>query len=299
MVSNSPPMAQKRNHRVPASGTKARIRGLDTPVVNLSLGGACLVVAETLAQPDARFPLELGHPHVPERAALQAEVVWAAGEDGKARAGVRFLGLGPKEKLLLRRCMLAEYGHGVWATAGADRPVGYVVPIGSETWGLFDLMVKQVAVLRRDGVKLLLAPTGGAEVPVPSLAEAAARAFGLPRAPRIHPPLERSAEGPAEAAPPDVPSFSGSTVHHKGKVLGYVAKTGESWSFFDARREPLGFMTQAGAQWRVVTLGATEDEALDVKRTGSYPEALAAAFELDGPPELRGTVFQPVRLLDM
>lgn len=292
-------MRQKRNHRVPAAGTRARIRGLDTPVVNLSLGGACLVVAEGLAQPDARFPLELGHPHVPEKAALQAEVVWAAGEDGAAKAGVRFLGLGAKEKLLLRRCMLAEYGHGVWATPGADRPVGYVVPIGNETWGLFDLVVKQVAVLRREGVKLLLAVEGRPEVPVPSLADAAARAFGLPRAPRIHPPLERSAEGPAEAAPPDVPSFSGSSIVHQGRIIGYVARTGESWSFFDAQREPLGFMTQAGAQWRVVTLGTNEDGSLDVKRTASYPEALAAAFGLDDPPELRGTVFQPVRLLDM
>ncbi len=297
-------MRQKRNHRVPAQGTRARIRGLDTPVVNLSLGGACLVVAEGLAQQDARFPLELGHPHVPEKAALQAEVVWTTGDDGGAKAGVRFLGLGAKEKLLLRRCMLAEYGHGVWATPGADRPVGYVVPIGNETWGLFDLVVKQVAVLRREGAKLLLALAGPgsqvhAEVPVPSLAEAAARSFGLPRAPRIHPPLERSAEGPAEAAPPDVPSFSGSSVIHRGQIIGYVARTGESWSFFDAQREPLGFMTQAGVQWRVVTLGANEDGSLDVKRTASYPEALAAAFGLDDPPELRGTVFQPVRLLDM
>ena len=85
-------MRQKRNHRVPAAGTRARIRGLDTPVVNLSLGGACLVVAEGVAQQDARFPLELGHPHVPEKAALQAEVVWTTADDGSAKAGVRSSG---------------------------------------------------------------------------------------------------------------------------------------------------------------------------------------------------------------
>ncbi|MCO5170557.1 MAG: PilZ domain-containing protein [Planctomycetes bacterium] len=287
-------MVQKRNHRVAAARTRARVAGRDVPVVNLSLGGACLALEGPLPA-DAEVELELEHPHLPERTALRGEVVWSRAP----QAGVRFVGLEAAQRTHLRRCMLAEYGHGVWASPSAERPVGYVAPIGPGRWGLFDQAVRQVGELRRDGAMLVLQADGQGSLTVPGVPEAAMRCFGLPRHPRLHPPLELDPPAPAPAAPSDAPSLSGSAVLDGARVVGYVARTGESWSFFDAAREPLGFMTvgQDGA-WRVVVLGDNEDGSLDLRRAGSYPDALAAAFALTEPPGLRSTVFQPTHLLD-
>lgn len=290
-------MVQKRNHRVTATHTRARVRGVELPVVNLSLGGACLSVPGALPPPAASITLELAHPYLDETAEVRAEVVWAsrsanASVDGQARAGVRFLELRADERTLLRRCMLAEYGHAVWAAADAKRPVGYVVPTGGDAWGLYDAAVREVGRMRRvDGRLLLRLGSGDAETETPAFAQAAAEAFGLPHPPRIEPALD--------APPRELPSLSGSTVLDDGRPVGYVARTGESWSFFDLAREPLGFMTLAsGGEWRVVVLGTNEDGSLDLRRATSYPDALAAAFSLSTPPGLRSTVFQPARLLD-
>lgn len=296
-------MVQKRNHRVQAARTSARLRGHEVPVVNLSLGGACLALSEGLTA-DASFTVELEHPHFTGSAALRAEVVWSrpadassvcpASTNAAAHAGIRFLGLNAVERTQLRRCMLAEYGHAVWSGDGTGRPVGYVVPVNSTSWGLFDQAVHQVGTLRRDGARLLLGTETRPETEVPTFGEAAARAFDLPRPPRLDPPLDRS----VAPDPRPLPNLSGSCVFDGNRAIGYVARVGESWSFFDAQREPLGFMTQAAGEWRVVVLGSNEDESLDLRRAHSYPEALAAAYSLEQPPMLRSTVFQPQRLLD-
>lgn len=286
-------MVQKRNHRVSASRTRARVAGRNVPVVNLSLGGACLALEDAPA--DATVELELEHPHLAERVAFRGEVVWARAP----QAGVRFVGLEAAQRTLLRRCMLAEYGHAVWASPSAERPVGYVAPIGEQRWGLFDQAVRQVGELRRDGAMLVLSADGQSPLTVPGAPEAAARCFGLPRHPRLHPPLDLTPPAPAEPAPTGLPSLAGSAVLDGARVVGYVARTGESWSFFDPAREPLGFMTLSGeGEWRVVVLGDNDDGSLDLRRASSYPEALAAAYGLAEPPGLRSTVFQPARLLD-
>lgn len=278
----------KRNHRVAARSTRARVRGRETAVVNLSLGGACL---EVDLQPGPPLSVTLRHPHLLEQADLRADLVWAA--DGKA--GLRFHDPGEQQRLLLRRCMLAEHGHGVWTSQEASRPVGYIVATKAGEWGLFDPHVRKVADLRRVDVGLLLAREGGAPEVVTGFSEAAARAFELARAPWIDPPL-------AEDRPPPLgpaqPRLTGSAVLHERRVVGYVARTGESWSFFDARREPLGFMTQRpGGAWKVVVLGTNEDGSVDLRAAPSYPQALAAAFALSSPPELTSTTFEPAALL--
>ncbi len=287
-------MVQKRNHRVPATHTRARVRGVEVPVVNLSLGGACLALPGALPPRSAALTLTLEHPYLDEAAEVRAEVVWASRaantSAAQAQAGVRFVELQPAERTVLRRCMLAEYGHGVWTSPDAKRPVGYVVSTGTDAWGVYDQAVREVGKLRRDGGRLLLRAGGGGEVVVASFARAAEEAFGLPRPPRIEPALDVPAR--------ELPSLSGSCVLDGARTVGYVARTGESWSFFDVHREPLGFMTCADGQWRVVVIGADEEGAFDVRRAGSYPEALAAAFALEHPPGLRSTVFQPTSLLD-
>lgn len=296
-------MVQKRNHRVQAARTSARLGGLEVPVVNLSLGGACLALSEGL-DAEAPFTLELEHPHFTGSAALRAEVVWSrpatpasVHSNVAAHAGIRFLGLNAVERTQLRRCMLAEYGHAVWTGDGTGRPIGYVVPVNATSWGMFDHSIRQVGTLRRDGARLLVATETRPETEVPTFAEAAARAFGLPRPPRLDPPLDRIADLILEPKP--LPNLSGSLVLDDCRPIGYVARVGESWSFFDTQREPLGFMTLApSGEWRVVVLGTNEDESLDLRRANSYPEALAAAYSLENPPMLRSTVFTPRRLLD-
>lgn len=288
---------QKRNHRVPASSTVAVVAGFDVPVVNLSLGGACLAGADGI-EAGSPFLLELKHPHLPETAAVQAEVVWSAPTE---RAGVRFLDLDPAQRTLVRRCMLAEYGHAVWATPGAARPVGYVVPTKPGTWGIYDQDVAEVGQLRRDGARLLVR-TADSLSPAATVGEAVMRAFGLARAPRIDPPLDPTqdaAPAPPEAPrPPEAPTLTGSAVLVGAQTVGFVARTGTSWSFFDTRKDPLGFMTQADGEWRVVVLGQNEDGSLDLRRAPTYPDALAAAFSLDAPPALKSAVFRPTSLLD-
>jgi hypothetical protein len=270
------------------------------PVVNLSLGGACIATSPGASSVE----LTIEHPHLPETASLRAEVVWSRPSQGKPQAGVRFLEPGPAERTLLRRCMLAEYGHAVWATPYADRPVGYVVPTSDDAWGMFDQGVRQVGTLRREGALLFLRVQGAdTDVIVPGFAEAAGRAFGLPRAPRIHPAIEAqpglTITSPVGPAPSALPTLHGSTVHDAGRAVGYVAKVKESWSFFDPRREPMGFMTRAeSGAWNVVILGADEDSEVVVKSAASYPDAIAAAFSLAQPPDLRSVVFKPARLLD-
>ncbi len=299
-------MVHKRNHRVNATHTRARVRGVEVPVVNLSLGGACLALPGALPPTSVSLTLTLEHPYLDESAEVQAEVVWASraantsanapgNTPGHARAGLRFLELQPTERTLLRRCMLAEYGHAVWTAPDAKRPVGYVVSTGSEAWGIYDQAVREVGKLRREAGRLQLRVGGSPEAEVATFAKAAAQAFGLPRPPRIEPALD----APDAPTAPSVPSLSGSSVFDDGRPVGYVARTGESWSFFDVEREPLGFMTLApSGEWRVVVFGSNEDESLDVRRAPSYPDALAAAFSLSAPPGLRSTVFQPARLLD-
>jgi hypothetical protein len=279
----------KRSHRVAARSTRAWIGGRELPVVNLSIGGACVEVSAALAAEP--FPLALHHPHLLEPAHVRADVVWVRGKGSDGKAGIRFLDLGVDERLLLRRCMLAEHGHAVWGFK-AQRPIGYLVPTRAGEWGIYDTLVQRVADVRREEGRLLLAREGGAPAPTPSFVEAAARAFDLPRAPRIEPPITED-ERPAPAR------LSGSAVLHAGRGVGYVARTGESWSFFDAGREPLGFMTVApGGAWRVVMLGSNEDGSLDLRAASSYPEALAAAFSLASPPELRSMTFEPAALLE-
>jgi hypothetical protein len=281
---------QKRSHRVTARSTRVRIRGREAAVVNLSLGGACL---EVDLAPGPPLSLTLRHPHLLEQADLRADVVWAA--DGKA--GLRFHEPAEEQRLLLRRCMLAEHGHGVWTGREAARPVGYIVATKPGEWGLFDPQVRRVAGLRKVDVGLLLSREGAPAEVAPGFAEAAARAFELARAPWLDPPLvlERPAPlGPAQ------PRLTGSVVLHERKVVGYVARTGASWSFFDPQREPLGFMTlQPGGAWKVVVLGSNDDGSLDLRAAPSYPEALAAAFALRAPPELTSTTFEPAALLEL
>lgn len=295
-------MVQKRNHRVPAARTSARLRGQEVSVVNLSLGGACLALREGLAADAAPFVVELEHPHFSGAAALRAEVVWSRPADAPSNAalhaGIRFLALNAVERTQLRRCMLAEYGHAVWGGGEhTGRPVGYVVPVNPTSWGLFDHAIKQVGTLRRDGARLLLGTETVPETEVPTFAEAAARAFGLPRQPRLDPPLDKIADLILEPKP--LPNLSGSCVLDGARPIGYVAKVNQSWSFFDVQREPLGFMTLGKTgEWCVVVLGSNEDESLDLRRAPSYPEALAAAYGLSDPPMLKSTVFSPRRLLD-
>lgn len=294
-------MVQKRNHRVPASSTRARVAGFELPVLNLSLGGACLAVADGIEE-GAPFTLELAHPHLDDAAAVQAEVVWRA---PAARAGVRFLDLSLEARTLVRRCMLAEYGHAVWTTA--PRPVGYVVPTKPATWGVYDHAVVEVAQLSRGAGGRLLLRTPEALTACATVSDAAMRAFGLPRPPRLDPPLDPTKDaGPPPAATPapptpapaTLPNLTGSSVLAAGRSVGFVARTGESWSFFDAARNPLGFMTLVDGEWRVVVLGSNDDGSLDLRRAPSYPDALAAAFSLATPPELRSAVFRPTSLLD-
>lgn len=285
-------MVQKRNHRVAAASTRARVRGVEVPVVNLSLGGACLALPGEPPRANLTFELELQHPHLAQAAQVQAQIVWSSARspNAPAQAGVRWTALAPAERVLVRRCMLAEYGHGVW-TPDAPRPIGYVVPVGAEAWGLFDHDLREQGKLRRADGRLLLRAGAADEVQTPSFAQAAARAFGLSAAPRLEPALDEP--------PRALPSLSGSCVLDDGRPVGYVARAGESWSFFDLQREPLGFMTLApGGEWRVVALGCNDDGSLDLRRAPSYPDALAAAFSLANPPGLRSTVFQPARLLD-
>jgi hypothetical protein len=288
-------VVQKRNHRVPASSTRARVAGLDVPVVNLSLGGACLAVADGLD--GGPFLLELKHPHLPETAAVRAEVVWSTPTE---RAGVRFLDLDPEQRALVRRCMLAEYGHAVWAAAGATRPVGYVVPTKPGVWGIYDQHVTEVGQLRRDGGRLMVR-TADVLSPAATVGEAVMKAFGLPRAPRLDPPLDPTKDPgapPSSPPAPAAPTLTGSAVLDGPRTVGFVARTGTSWSFFDAGKSPLGFMTQADGEWRVVVFGSNDDGSLDLRRAPTYPDALAAAFSLAAPPTLRSATFQPTALLD-
>ncbi len=279
----------KRPHRV--AGRQARARLLTTgreelPVLDLSLGGACLALEEVLPGRE-RVRLELRHPHLAAPAALRAEVVWSrrAAEGSPARAGLRFLELTAPQRLALRRCMLAEHGHAVIAEDGAV--AGYLVQTGPAAWGCFDREVRRVAELLREEDGLFLAREGS-KAKVPSVIAAAGRAFGLTSPPQLDPAVELGE-----------PELQGSAVHAHGAHVGYVASTGETtWSFFDPQREPLGFMTRDEGLWRVVLLGSSDDGALELRRADSYPAALAAAFRLAAPPELRTAVFRPAHRLE-
>lgn len=284
-------MVQKRNHRVSATHTRARVRGVEVPVVNLSLGGACLAVPGVLPPRAASLTFTLEHPYLDDVAEVRAEVVWASrAVNESARVGVRFVELPPNERTVVRRCMLAEYGHAVWGKPGARRPIGYVVPTGQEAWGVYDEAVRELARLRRQAGRLLLRVGDGPEAEVATFARAAAQVFGLSALPRITPALDADRR--------EQPSLNGSSVFDQGRLVGYVARTGESWAFFDAEREPLGFMTlDPAGEWRVVVFGDNEDGSLDLRRAGSYPDALAAAFSLETPPQLRSCVFRPARML--
>ena len=288
---------QQRTHRVTAASTRVRLaNGLELPVVDLSLGGACLATREVLAGHEQLF-FELRHPHLPGPASLRAEVVWSRHVDGpgsRARAGVRFVDLNGVDRLRVRRCMLAEFGHGIYVNEPQRPgqpprpPLGYLVPTGADRWSVYDGELQRVADLRRAAGRLHLERSERASVRAASAADAAAQAFELERLPRLDPPLEL------------LEPIPGSAVLEGGRPIGYVACTGGStWSFFDLEREPLGFMTRGDDDaWRIVVFGSNEDGSLELRQATSYPDALAAAFGLAQPPELRSTTFRPAQLLE-
>jgi hypothetical protein len=105
----------------------------------------------------------------------------------------------------------------------------------------------------------------------------------------------------ARFAPPkeeDGATLSGSAVVVNGEVIGFVALTGKrTWSIYDPQQRQTAVLSNEGAKFTIFWLGGKPEESLESLEADSFPAALAAAFDLAHPPELRSAAISPQQRL--
>jgi len=137
----APSRDRRATRRIPTLFTASGVEGVQ--LADLSYAGACL-------ERSGGRPLEVGrsvrlalsHPLLPgPPLELSGRVVWSGGE----RAGLRFDPLGDGERRRLRCVLAAELGSLVLDWDGAL--LGYVVPIRTGLWKVYDPAADEVGVV--------------------------------------------------------------------------------------------------------------------------------------------------------
>lgn len=125
------------------------------------------------------------------------------------------------------------------------------------------------------------APPPPRTAPAPAPAASPTARLGKPAA--AEPP---AAEGPA--------TIQGSAVVDGGETIGFVALTGKrTWSVYDPDQQQIAVLSNEAAKFTIFWLGARPEDSLEFLEADSYPAALAAAFDLDHPPQLRSALISP------
>lgn len=96
------------------------------------------------------------------------------------------------------------------------------------------------------------------------------------------------------AAGPEPTTIQGSAVVVDGEPIGFVALTGtRTWSVYDPRQQQIAVLSSEQGTFTIFWLGGKPEDSLEYLRADSFPAALAAAFDLDHPPQLRSALISP------
>ncbi|MBX3468760.1 MAG: hypothetical protein KF878_17965 [Planctomycetes bacterium] len=140
-------------------------------------------------------------------------------------------------------------------------------------------------------------PRGAAPRPLRRAARVAVLVGLLPgsaSAPPAAPPPPPPPAAAAEVAPPEPAGLQGSAVVVGGETLGFVALTGKrTWSVYDPRQQQIAVLSSEAGKFTIFWLGARPEDSLEYLLADSFPAALAAAFDLDQPPQLRTALISP------
>jgi len=327
------PFERRTTKRVQTRAATVALRrraGAEPRLVDLSTVGLGLEAAGSFG-PDEELEVELRHPSLPALA-LEAVVVWrrAAFEPARTRVGLELARVSRAERVALRRLLAAESGS---AAFDGERLVGFVLGAAEGLWNLFDGRAVRAALVAREAGRFVVTRPGPGPGPAPErleladLGAAIATAFGTATAPRLAPPIpgvepEAAAAPPAPPPPPPPPApaptpapapgpatrrakrepsapapmpLRGSKVLDGARVCGWVALTGEGvWSVYDDAMRQVGVLHKEGERYSVYWLGERGlADSLESIPSESFPDALAALFDLPRPPRLVSAVFTP------
>lgn len=164
-------------------------------------GGVVLRIASALAA-GQWSSLELRHPSFPAPLAVSARVAWCrAAPDGSISAGLELHGTW-EGLSRVRRALLSVVASRV---LDGDRFLGWVLrDPETGSWTVHSVHSVKLAVLSRDGERLVLKQRDGAASEVRAPGEGLALVFGLPRAPRLDPPLP-NVEAPSSPSDSSLP----------------------------------------------------------------------------------------------
>ncbi|MCO5166509.1 MAG: hypothetical protein M9894_09110 [Planctomycetes bacterium] len=99
-----------------------------------------------------------------------------------------------------------------------------------------------------------------------------------------------------DGAPAEPAALQGSAVVVAGETIGFVALTGKrTWSVYDPQQQQIAVLSSEAGKFTIFWLGGRPEDSLEYLLADSFPAALAAAFDLDHPPQLRTALISPLR----